>query len=162
MEISDPRILDFFSRNPQLDANGWIFSMIDTYEYILKGLTDKNADNLMKHILSISSAVEKHNTESVTKLELLKGDMQCRLLEYKMSFQSGLDEVKGLVLRSQIDASSKILNDLLKMTKETLENNNTKHQQDVCNEIRYMISSLKSDHFMNIVSSSEARITRTK
>ena len=165
IELRDSKVIDFFARNPQLDPTEFLHTMIDTYEYMQKSMTGNNTDQLLKHILALSSSLDKSNLENSTKLELLRGDIQCKFADYKATYTSSLEELRASITKCQLENSSKILNDLLSYTRETLSNSNSRHQQDLCNEIKYMLSSTLKEsnttqHILNIVTSSEARMTQ--
>lgn len=147
IQITDTKILEFFERNPQMEPTSFIISMIDTYDYIFKTLNGHNADQILKHIMHVSTQVERSH------------------MDYKLVYTKSMEDLKTAISNSQRDMSTRLLTDLLSSTKESMTSSNNRHYQELCKEIKYMISSIQTDntssqHIMNVISSSEARMTQ--
>jgi hypothetical protein len=104
--IHNQKVIDFFSRNPNLDANLLFANVIDFYEYVLNTMSNGNTNQLLSYIIDNSHKIdtfksEIHNALSNIK-EFLDNDSKGVSIHFSSvaqqldSYKSELDSLKSL------------------------------------------------------------------
>lgn len=133
--VSDPKVLDFFTRNPSINPDVLFATMIDFYEYVLSSVTHGNTNQILSYVVENSSKMETMKTEFNHALSSLKSILESNhssthsvLLERLEQSKSELDSIKSF---------------------QSLSNTSLQNEMS---SIRDMVSKLNTDITSNVVS----------